>query len=64
MENKTVLEVSGAGRTFPDGTVALTDISFAINQGEFAVIAGSNGSGKSVQVYYDWTPYLFDKFYL
>ena len=48
MENKTVLEVSGAGRTFPDGTVALTDISFAINQGEFAVIAGSNGSGKSV----------------
>jgi len=48
MENKTVLEVSGAGRTFPDGTVALTDISFAIHQGEFAVIAGSNGSGKSV----------------
>ena len=47
MANKA-LEVAGIGRTFADGTVALKDISFTINKGEFAVIAGSNGSGKSV----------------
>ena len=41
----TALEVSGVGRTFTDGTVALQDVSFSIRQGEFAVIAGSNGSG-------------------
>ena len=44
----TALEVSGVSRTFSDGTVALQDVSFTINKGEFAVIAGSNGSGKSV----------------
>ena len=54
LENKkslvsdTVLEVSGTGRTFSDGTMALQNITFSIRQGEFAVIAGSNGSGKSV----------------
>ena len=31
-----------------DKTKALEDISFSIEQGEFCVIAGSNGSGKSV----------------
>lgn len=44
----TALEVTKVGRTFADGTVALKDVSFTINKGEFAVIAGSNGSGKSV----------------
>ena len=44
----TALEVSGVGRTFADGTMALQDVTFSIRQGEFAVIAGSNGSGKSV----------------
>ena len=47
MEN-LALEVKGVGRTFADGTIALQDVSFTINKGEFAVIAGSNGSGKSV----------------
>ncbi len=47
MEN-LALEVKNVGRTFTDGTVALKDVSFVINKGEFAVIAGSNGSGKSV----------------
>ena len=48
MEENIALEVKGVGRTFSDGTVALKDVSFTINKGEFAVIAGSNGSGKSV----------------
>ena len=48
MEENVTLEVKGVGRTFSDGTVALQDVSFSIRRGEFAVIAGSNGSGKSV----------------
>lgn len=42
------LEIKGVSKTFPDKTSALEDISFSIEQGEFCVIAGSNGSGKSV----------------
>jgi len=44
----TALEVSDMGRTFSDGTVALQNVTFSVRKGEFAVIAGSNGSGKSV----------------
>lgn len=43
-----VLEVKNISKIFPDKTKALEDISFSIEQGEFCVIAGSNGSGKSV----------------
>ena len=42
------LEVKNISKIFPDKTKALEDISFSIEQGEFCVIAGSNGSGKSV----------------
>lgn len=42
------LIVSNISKQFPDGTKALENVSFTINQGEFAVIGGSNGSGKSV----------------
>lgn len=42
------LEIKGVSKTFPDKTSALEDISFSIEQGEFCVVAGSNGSGKSV----------------
>ena len=44
----TALEISDVGRTFSDGTVALQNVTFSVRKGEFAVIAGSNGSGKSV----------------
>lgn len=33
--------------TYPDGTVALSDIHFAVAAGEFCGILGSNGSGKT-----------------
>lgn len=42
------LEVKNISKIFPDKTKALEDISFSIEHGEFCVIAGSNGSGKSV----------------
>ncbi|CAA7600355.1 Putative ABC transporter [Acididesulfobacillus acetoxydans] len=35
---------------FPNGTEALKDINLAIRDGEFVIIAGSNGSGKTVLV--------------
>ncbi|MFA6855731.1 MAG: ABC transporter ATP-binding protein [Treponema sp.] len=47
-QDSLALEVSHVCRTFTDGTCALDDVSFSIRTGEFAVIAGSNGSGKSV----------------
>ncbi|MCI5829832.1 MAG: energy-coupling factor ABC transporter ATP-binding protein [Spirochaetia bacterium] len=42
------IEVENVSKIFPDKTKALEDVSFAIEEGEFVVIAGSNGSGKSV----------------
>lgn len=34
-------------KTFGNGTVALDDVSFTINEGEFAVLRGPSGAGKS-----------------
>ena len=44
----TILKINNVSKKFPDGTIALEDISFEVDEGEFVVIAGSNGSGKSV----------------
>lgn len=46
----SVLEVKNLTHVFPDGTTAIRDISLRINDGEFVVIAGANGSGKTVFV--------------
>lgn len=46
--NHIVLEVQNINRTFANGTIALQDVSFSVNKGEFLVIGGKNGSGKSV----------------
>ena len=45
---ETVLEVIDVKKVFSDKTIALNGVSFSVNLGEFIVIAGSNGSGKSV----------------
>ncbi len=48
MNNMNVIEIKNVSRTFPDGKTALNDVSFCVARGEFVVICGRNGSGKSV----------------
>jgi len=42
-----VLEIRNLTKVFPDGTVALDNVSFTVADGEFLVIIGLSGSGKS-----------------
>ena len=41
------VDVCGLGFAYPDGTRALTDISFHIGHGESVAVVGANGAGKS-----------------
>jgi len=41
------IEVTGLGFAYPDGTVALSDVSFFIGHGESIALVGANGAGKS-----------------
>lgn len=45
-----ILETRHLTKIFPDGTQAVKDINLSFRKGEFAVIAGANGSGKTVLV--------------
>ncbi len=42
-----MLQVENLTKVFPDGTVALKNISFEVKDGEFLAIIGLSGSGKS-----------------
>jgi phosphonate transport system ATP-binding protein len=42
-----MLEVQHLHKQYPNGTVALTDVSFTVPDGEFLVVIGLSGSGKS-----------------
>lgn len=42
-----MLRVENLTKVFPDGTVALKDVSFQVQEGEFLAIIGLSGSGKS-----------------
>ena len=42
-----MLEVQNLTKIYPDGTVALREVSFTVEPGEFLVIIGLSGSGKS-----------------
>jgi phosphonate transport system ATP-binding protein len=42
-----MLEVKNLTKVYDDGTVALSDVSFQVQQGEFLVIIGLSGAGKS-----------------
>ncbi|MBR4004508.1 MAG: ABC transporter ATP-binding protein [Treponema sp.] len=43
-----ILKVKNVSKVFSDGNKALDDVNFEISEGDFTVIAGSNGSGKTV----------------
>lgn len=43
-----MLKVEKVFKTFSDNREALHDVSFSVSEGEFVLIAGSNGSGKTV----------------
>ncbi|MBO5606258.1 MAG: ABC transporter ATP-binding protein [Treponema sp.] len=43
-----ILEVKNVTKVFAGGVQALDDVSFSVESGEFILIGGSNGSGKSV----------------
>lgn len=42
-----ILRLSGVGKTYPNGTVALRNISFDVPRGAFVAVIGLSGSGKS-----------------
>ena len=42
-----MFEVKNLTKVYEDGTVALKDVSFSVEEGEFLVIIGLSGSGKS-----------------
>lgn len=42
-----LIQVKNLKKEYDDGTIALKDVSFEINQGEFVSIMGPSGSGKS-----------------
>ncbi len=44
----TILQVQNVTRKFSDGSLALNKVSVSLNENDFIVIAGSNGSGKTV----------------
>ena len=41
------LAFENTGMVFPDGTEALQDVSFTVDQGEFVTVVGPSGCGKS-----------------
>ncbi|MCI7436565.1 MAG: energy-coupling factor ABC transporter ATP-binding protein [Spirochaetia bacterium] len=46
--SSAILKINNVTRRFSNGTTALNNVTFSINEGEFTVICGRNGSGKSV----------------
>jgi osmoprotectant transport system ATP-binding protein len=45
--DSVMIRLSGVGKTYPDGTVAVEALDLAINSGELVVLVGPSGCGKS-----------------
>lgn len=45
---EVLFRVEGLSRVFPDGTAALSGVNLEIREGEFTLVAGANGSGKTL----------------
>jgi osmoprotectant transport system ATP-binding protein len=43
----TMIRLSGVGKTYPDGTVAVQELDLDVAQGELVVLVGPSGCGKS-----------------
>lgn len=43
----TLLEMKNVSKKYGNGTVALSDVNFSVNEGEFVSIIGPSGAGKS-----------------
>ena len=48
MGRPVILETQNLTHIFPDGTVGVEGVSLQVYEGDFVIIAGANGSGKTV----------------
>src|SRR5215212_9222661 len=44
---QTMIRLTGVGKTYPDGTVAVQELDLEVSQGELVVLVGPSGCGKS-----------------
>ena len=42
-----MLKIENLCKTYPNGTQALNDVSFEVEEGEFLAVIGLSGSGKT-----------------
>lgn len=50
-QTNELLEIQNLRKVYPDGTVAVDDISFTADRGEFCVLIGPSGCGKSTTLH-------------
>ncbi|PQP34129.1 phosphonate ABC transporter ATP-binding protein, partial [Desulfobacteraceae bacterium SEEP-SAG9] len=45
-----MLKISGLSKTYPTGTIALTNVSFTVDEPQIVTIIGPSGAGKSTLI--------------